>query len=386
MDLLLEILRKTYDLTREASLYLLFGLVLAGLIRAFLEQSRVMKWLSERSWKSVLRAAVVGVPLPLCSCSVLPVAAQLRRGGASRAATSSFLISTPMSGIDSFILSFGVLNPAFAVARPVSALFAGAAAGLAQVAFGGPDPEPERPAKGAGGMAAALALLGAKPPTLRKRLWDGQVYAFTDLLGSMGHYYLFGLLATGAVMSLLPENVLEGFVGGGVLGMVGVVLIGMAMYTCASASTPLAAALILKGMSPGTALVFLLAGPAMSIASLQAVRAMLGGRGLAIYTAAIFICSLASGLAFDALNTGLGWDAQLVGGGHMHEMLGPASHAGAVVLLALLVYYTAKRNAAPLLRPKAGPKQPHAAANAAPNPCCAHHPEPAASPDPSTTP
>jgi uncharacterized membrane protein YraQ (UPF0718 family) len=339
MDLLLRILHETWTVAVAAAPYILLGTALAGLMAALIDRGRLAKWLGKGDWRSVFRAALVGVPLPLCSCSVLPVAAQLRRAGASRGATSAFLVSTPESGADSIALSFGVLNPVMAIARPLAAFVAAALAGLAQNRLDAAEAAPLVPAatKPACSCCGTAAKAAAAP--LRQRLLDGQRHAFGTLLPEMMHYYILGMVAAGGAMALLPEDALSRWLGGGLPGMLAVGAIGVAMYTCASSSTPIAAALMAKGMSPGTALVFLLAAPATSLASLQAVRGMLGGRGLAAYLAAIFGVAVASGVALDAavLAFGLNMAVRLPAGAgeHNHSLLGSVA-AVALIVFALV--------------------------------------------------
>ena len=374
-DMIVRTLEATWAATVDAAPYIVAGAILAGLMRAFLDAGRLRSMLAERSWRSVFRAALIGVPLPLCSCSVLPVAMQLRRAGASKGATGAFLVSTPESGVDSFVVSIGVLNPFLAVARVIGALMTGLVAGLAQnhlerndppAAL--PPPEPERAAE-----------------SLSKRLLSGQRYAFTDLLPEMAHFYLAGLIATGFVVALLPDQFLATYLGGGLPGMLVVSVVGVAIYICAASSTPLVAALILKGMSPGTALVLLLAGPATSLASLGAVREMLGQRGLIAYLASIIGCAIALGLGVDAINTGMHLGLSNVGSGiiadaEAHGNLFSQICAGA--LLIFFAYHTVRRYL-PKGHDHAGHSHDAAPAPASPAPatscaCCHTHEAPAA--------
>jgi len=332
----LRMLDATWAATVDAAPYIVVGAILAGFMRAFLDAARLRSMLAERSWRSVFRAAVLGVPLPLCSCSVLPVAMQLRRAGASKGATGAFLVSTPESGVDSFVLSIGVLNPFLAVARVIGALVTGLVAGLLQNRLERDEPDHPPPPP--------------EPRTKREpistRLWAGQRYAFTDLLPEMAHFYLAGLLATGLVIALLPEGFLSTYLGGGLPGMLVVSLVGTAIYICAASSTPLVAALILKGMSPGTALVLLLAGPATSLASLGAVRGMLGQRGLMAYLASIIGCAIALGLGVDAINSAMNLGLSNVGSGiisHSETHGSIFSQVLAGVLLIYFAYHTVRR-------------------------------------------
>jgi uncharacterized membrane protein YraQ (UPF0718 family) len=334
--MILRMIEATWAATVDAAPYIVGGAILAGLMRAFLDAARLRSMLAERSWRSVFRAAILGVPLPLCSCSVLPVAMQLRRAGASKGATGAFLVSTPESGVDSFVVSIGVLNPFMAVARVIGALMTGLVAGLLQNHLERNDPIAPPPAPEPARVDEPLS----------KRLLAGQRYAFSDLLPEMAHFYLAGLLATGLVVALLPEAFLSTYLGGGLPGMLIVSVVGVAIYICAASSTPLVAALILKGMSPGTALVLLLAGPASSLASLGAVREMLGQRGLVAYLLSIIGCAIALGLGVDAINTGMGLGLSRVGSGIIADAEAHGNILSQVcggMLLIYFAYHTAKR-------------------------------------------
>lgn len=305
MDLVLNILREAYQVSAESGLYILGGLVLAGLLHTFIDGARLKRWLGQPSFRSVVRASAVGVPLPLCSCSVIPVASSLKRDGASDGAVTAFLIATPETGVDTIAISWALLDPILTVARVVAAFVTGLVGGVAMNLVGGSGrsaPETasscDCPSDTCG--SDSLTEFGPGNRALVHRLYASLHYAFTDLLPSLAPYFFWGLLATGLVATLVPAGFFERL-DGGVTGMLAMMLVGIPIYVCATASTPLAAALILKGISPGTALVFLLAGPATNLATMAVVRSLLGWRGLAVYLTAIAGCALAMGLALDAV-------------------------------------------------------------------------------------
>ncbi len=298
---MLELLRQTLHLYLDAAPWLLLGLVVAGLIKGWTAEARIGRWLGGSGLGPVVKAALIGAPLPLCSCGVLPAALGLRRAGASRGATVSFLIATPETGVDSIALSYALLGPLFAVVRPIAAVLSAVCAG-ALVAL---VPEPgRRPAFNV--VAAPVAACGcggacgapAVPANGWRRARDGLRYALTDILDDIAPWLAVGLLLAGGVAAFVPPLALAHW-GSGVAAMLVMLLVGIPMYICATASTPLAAALLLAGVSPGTVLVFLLAGPATNIATLALVRRELGGRVMTAYLGGLAAASVGLGVATD---------------------------------------------------------------------------------------
>ncbi|MBN2290202.1 MAG: SO_0444 family Cu/Zn efflux transporter [Candidatus Glassbacteria bacterium] len=297
----MELVSEIWRFTREVSFYLLAGFFLAGLIRAFVTEKTVSAHLGG-GFKGVLYAALIGVPLPLCSCSVLPTAAALRRQGASRAATSSFLISTPETGVDSIAVSYAMLDLVMTVARPVAALLTALATGAAELLF-----NPERKVPPAAETQASPDPAAGRAP-LASRLAEGLHYSFFVLLADLAVYLAAGLVLAGAVSYALPAGSLAELPGGQWTATALIIGIGIPLYICATSSTPLAAALIAKGLSPGAALLLLLVGPATNLSSLSVIWRILGPRSLAVYLAGITACGLALSFALDRLYPLLGLD------------------------------------------------------------------------------
>jgi uncharacterized membrane protein YraQ (UPF0718 family) len=290
--------------------WLLLGLVAAGLIHAWLPMKLVGQALGGSGPGAVLRAALVGAPLPLCSCGTLPAAFSLRRSGASPASTTSFLIATPETGVDSVALSWVLLGPFMALLRPVAAILSAVSAGLLVGRMGSREPRPES-------ELPLFESTRAQPPCdpasccctdqeqpqeetqgVWKRSFDGLKYAFSTLLDDLALWLGIGILAAAAVITLLPPDVLSNW-GSGPLAMLLILLISVPMYVCATASTPLAHAMLYAGVSPGTVLVFLLAGPASNLASIALVRRELGSRALIAYLAGVAGVSVILGVVLD---------------------------------------------------------------------------------------
>jgi uncharacterized membrane protein YraQ (UPF0718 family) len=358
-DLLLRVIASTWDFAVEAAPFLLLGFVLAGAIQVFLRRDRLVAWIGRPGVGSVVRAAAVGVPLPLCSCGVVPVAAALRRQGADRGATTSFLISTPESGVDSIAISWALLDPVMTVFRPVAAFIAAVAGGVAQqLADKRYDRVPQATTEAVGadsgccssGQPACCGGGGgdshaAHPPAdggFYARLRAGGRFAFVELFDDIGLALLAGLLLSGAIMALVPEFDLATLgAWGGLLSMLVMLVVGVPLYVCATAATPLAAVMIAKGVSPGAVLVFLMAGPATNLASLAMLSPVLGRRGLVVYVASVMVSAVALGLLLDALYPMLGIMPSVFLGAdeaaHCADCHGWLSHAMAAMMIALAV-------------------------------------------------
>lgn len=298
-----DLLGNTLELFLDAAPWLLLGLLAAGLIKAWVPDSLLTRWLGGNGLWPVTRAALIGAPLPLCSCSVLPAALGLHRGGASRSSTLSFLIATPETGADSIAVSYALLGPVMAVVRPIAAILSAIFTGLlATLAPASVTPAAEPTGSCSGGSCCSSGCSSpppAKPGALATTL-QGLRYAVTDILDDIALWLAIGIVLAGAVATWVPPQALAEW-GSGLPAMLLMLLVGVPMYICATASTPLAAALLLAGISPGTVLVFLLAGPATNLATLMVVRRELGSATLFTYLAGIAISSIALGLMLDWL-------------------------------------------------------------------------------------
>lgn len=328
---------QTWEVVLQAAPFIVFGLLVAGLLHAYLPGNFVRRVLGGRGFGPVVRAAAIGAPLPLCSCGVIPVALYLRREGASRAATQSFLISTPETSADSVALTWALMGPVMAAARLVAAVLTAAAAGALELLAGRPEPPPDE-----GRACSPCQLCLGRPPEARAprqshpaRLGRALHYAFVVLMRDLAPWLVIGLGLAGAVAGIVPAGFFERHLGRGVVAMLTMLLISAPMYMCATASTPLAAAMMLKGLSPGAALVFLLAGPATNLATMTAVWRFLGRRSLALYLAAMATMSVVLGLALDAL-AGPAVSAGMAHRHHRELLPGWLALGSAALLLALI--------------------------------------------------
>lgn len=306
-----ELLQNTLELYLDAAPWLLLGLAAAGLIKAWLPEKLLSRWLGGSGLWSVTRAALVGAPLPLCSCGVLPAALGLHRGGASRSSTISFLIATPETGVDSIALSYALLGPVMAVIRPIAAILSAIVSGLltALVPEARPAPLSIPISSGCSGGSCCSNTVQSTPARegpLATTI-KGLRYAAGEILDDIALWLVIGIVLAGAVATWVPPQMLADW-GSGLPAMLLMLLVGIPMYICATASTPLAAALLLAGLSPGTVLVFLLAGPATNLATLAVVRKEFGTAVLAAYLSGISLSSILLGLLLDWLLVRLGLD------------------------------------------------------------------------------
>jgi hypothetical protein len=285
-------LDQLWRLSLDIAPLLLLGLIVAGILHVLVSERAVLRHLGRPGWWTVVKATLLAIPLPLCSCSVVPVVASLRRKGATNGASVSFLIAAPQIGADSFLLTQGLLGPLFALFRIAASAVTALVAGVAL----------DRTAQPSG---QAVPQLLESPGIV----WRTAPLAFwrhvRELTGSLANNLLIGLAVAALILVLLPEGWLDSWQGRNPLfSMFPMLLIGLPVYICATAATPIAAALVMKGLHPGAALVFLLAGPATNMVTLVLLRSTLGWRSLAVYIASIAGVSLLAGWLLGEFWTG----------------------------------------------------------------------------------
>jgi len=305
-----------WDVWLELAPWLLVGLAVAGMLHGLLPKDFIRQQLTGRY--AVFKAVAFGIPLPLCSCGVIPAGLGLKKDGASDAASVGFLISTPQTGLDSIFVAAGFLGWPFALFKVLSALIMGLAGGSLTTRWGGPRVELDA------GLAAAHQTEAALHP-----LWDIAVHAF-DLLHAIWRWLIFGVVASALITVFLPVGFFADMPAA--FEWLAVLLFAIPLYVCATSSVPIAAALVAAGMPLGAALIFLMAGPATNMATLGAVYRGFGKRVLAIYLSTIVVGSVGLAWLFDVL---MPTQEVLDTGGHHHE---PALWAllGAYVLLGLM--------------------------------------------------
>ncbi|MGM0516529.1 MAG: SO_0444 family Cu/Zn efflux transporter [Pseudomonadota bacterium] len=319
---MLQWLGELLYLTLEAAPWLLLGLVIAAVIKAFSDRLAIARYLSGESTPAIVRAALIGAPLPLCSCGVVPAVLGLREAGAGRGPSLSFLVATPETGPDSISVSYGLLGPVYAIVRPIAAVLGAIVTGLVAGRVGTPVPEgtsetsascsgdsccgETTEAEESGGDCCGSEKPAQQQDSALARLGRGMDYAFGQVLLDIMPWMVFGLAVAATAVVLIPDGFFDspwGIVGSYLL----MAVIGVPMYVCATASTPIAAGLLVAGMSPGAALVFLLAGPATNIGTLGILRKHFGTRTIAAYLAAVIGSALLAGIVLDLLWTRFDW-------------------------------------------------------------------------------
>lgn len=330
----------SWQLLLQSAPYMLLGLLVGGLLKVFLSQEYVARHLGSNRFSSVIKAALLGIPIPLCSCSVLPAAASLKKQGANKGATAAFLISTPESGVDSIAITYALLDPLMTVARPIAAFISAMAAGiginLTQPLAAQEQPTSQPAPQTSCGCSGTCSPSPTKTgPGLMRRLKLGIRYAATDIWGDLAGWFFVGIMAAGIITVLIPDEIIANYLGGGLSSMLLMLCLGIPLYICATASTPIAAAFILKGVSPGTALVFLLVGPATNVTSLSVLFGILGKQATAIYLTAIAVVAVLCGLALDLVYASLGISAIAIIA-ESSEILPPAISLLSALLLLIL--------------------------------------------------
>ncbi len=338
IDFILNTLLETWKVLGEMSVYLLFGFFMAGVLYILISPENVEKHLGGKGILPVIKASIFGVPLPLCSCGVIPVSASLRKNGASKAAVTSFLLSTPQTGVDSIMVTYSLLGPVFAIYRPIIAFLSGL--------IGGGIVSLIETEKEAGNReihddvickadSCSLARIKARQSILDK-IKISLKYGFVTLPSDIGKTMLVGILIAGVISAIVPDNYFSNLFKSDFLTMIVMMLVGIPVYVCATASVPIAAALILKGISPGAALVFLMTGPATNAATIATIWKIMGRRIAVIYLCTVAVLSLLAGLL---LNYIFSFTTFRAGSSMTHSMI-PQSvmDASAIVLVLVLLY------------------------------------------------
>ena len=372
-------LEALWQLSIAMAPYILFGLVFAGILHELVPDSIVTKHLGSSDVKSVMKSTLFGIPLPVCSCGVIPLATSIKKSGASKGATLSFLISTPITGVDSILATYGIFGWIFTIYRAITSMIIAMVAGILTNIF---DKEEVRgltsddllqsnessagltpmkqnntfstkapqttniftmniPKEEESCGTAEGACCATSKDTNKKFSFISAIhYAFGTLLSDIAKPLFWGLLLGALITVAIPDNLSQLLNTYAWISYLLVILIAVPMYVCATASLPIAAGLMLSGVSAGAAFVFLSAGPATNTVTIGVVKKMLGTKSLVIYLGSIVVGSILFGLGLDYIFDVSDIDpASLI---HLDEEAGMLSTLSSMILWALMLWYMLK--------------------------------------------
>ncbi len=314
----------------EMAPYLMLGFIFAGLLHLLFPKKRVRRYMGQNNFKSIFNAALFGVPLPLCSCGVIPTGISFFKHGASKASTVSFLISTPQTGIDSIFVTYSMLGLPMAVIRPIVAFITGLFGGMVTKKI---DPEKSEE------VIQNSEVDEEMPVGFFPKVKEMFRYSFIDFLQDISNWLVIGLLIAALISVLVPNDFFADKIPNDFLGMLVILVISIPVYICATASVPVAAVLMLKGLSPGAALVLLMAGPATNAATITMIAKVLGKKSLIGYLGAIITGALIAGLMIDYLLPAEWFRVSEHFGhlGHQHGIIPAWLKTGSAILLTLLI-------------------------------------------------
>jgi len=347
MEYILLYLQALVDLSNAMAPYILFGLIFAGILHELVPDTLVKNHLGNSSILSVIKATLFGIPLPVCSCGVVPLATSIKKSGASNGSTLSFLIATPITGVDSILATYGMFGWAFTIYRLVTSMIIAIIAGILTNFYGEEEtkkpqmsfsttaplhtPTEESCENGTCCSTSGASCDGKNACFLQSAL----VYAFGTLLKDIASPLLTGLLLGALITVAIPENLSAILLEYSWLSYIIVIIIAVPMYVCATASLPIAAGLVLAGVAPGAAFVFLSAGPATNTVTIGVVKKMLGTRTLYIYLGTIIIGSVLFGFGLDYILK----DVNVKDIVHLHETASPIAMGSSLVLWLFVLYY-----------------------------------------------
>jgi len=322
LDILLNILIEIWRLLLIVSPWLFLGLLIAGIIHSFIGEEFIRHHLGGSGFIPVLKSTLFGIPLPVCSCGVIPIAAGLRRDGASKASTMAFIVSTPTTGVDSIFVTYAFLGVLYMIARPLAALIAGLLIGML-IYTSERETEPEVSEHG---LHLQISLLERTKQALQ--------YGFRILPQDVGKTLLFGVIVGGVLTALLPKDIASVYLSNPFIAYPLMLIVSIPLYVCATGAVPIAAALLTKGLIPGAALAFLIAGPATNTITLAFVGKKLGKKVLVLYLISIISIAIIFGVLFDIITHGISLKQMLSPGERLPYVLQLVS----AILILLIIF------------------------------------------------
>ena len=328
MEYLKDFINELYFITTDMAPYLLLGFFFAGLLYLLFPKKKVRRYMGRNRNRAVINASLFGIPLPLCSCGVIPTGLSFYRNGASKGSTVSFLISTPQTGIDSILVTYSMMGLPFALIRPFVALATGISGGFLTNRITGK--EKEEP-------VAETANNTAPPSGFFPRIKAMFRYAFVEFLQDIMGWLIVGLMIAALIAVFIPDDFFAGRAGNDMIEMLVILVAAIPVYICATASVPIAAVLLLKGLSPGAALVLLMAGPATNAATITMIAKVLGKKSLAGYLISIISGALIFGFLINTFLPARWFELPMHMMSHDHEILPAWLSAGSAIVLVLLI-------------------------------------------------
>lgn len=336
----MEFIQNFVDVFMSMAFYIMIGLFFVGILHTYIKKESVLKALGKDNFGSVIKSSIVGVPLPLCSCGVVPTALELKKSGASNGAVTSFLISTPQTGVDSIFATYSAMGLVMAIYRPFAAFISGIIGGGLVNAFAKNEviKLEEKPACCCCGGGEVVPEVAKKP-----RFIEALQYGFIDFLDEISWHFFVGMIIATLISTFVPADFFVSLgLNHGVLAMLAMVILGLPMYICSTSSIPVALSLVTKGLSMGGAFVFLFTGPVTNIASLLVIAKALGKKITALYIGSVAVCSIVFGLLLDFVIGSM--DINIIDQIACHSDHGShANHFIAIVFAGLMIYSLAKK-------------------------------------------
>lgn len=330
MTFILSFINEIIHLWLEMSPYLLVGMVFSGLLHVFLGKDFIIRHLGQGGFPSIIKATLLGVPLPVCSCGVIPLATSLKKDGAHKSSVLSFLVSTPTTGIDSILATLALMGPLFAIFRPLAALLSGIMVGSLDYIFSGKFEQNK-----------IIPSHEHQKTTLWFKLKEFFRHSFIEIPQDIGKWLVIGTILGAAISTFIPQEIFSQFVIFP-LDFLIAFLVGIPLYICATGSIPVAVSLMAKGFSPGASLIFLIVGPATNTITLAFVRAKMGKKSFYLYIFSIIFIAVVLGLAFNYLWAALGKNTDLITGAGEH-LTYPVKLVSAIILVGLIIAAFFKR-------------------------------------------
>jgi len=346
MEILKEFVLNLISMANSISLFILFGLIVAGAINQIIPKDFISKHLGSNNISSILKATMLGIPIPLCSCSVIPMAKSLQTDGASSGAVSSFLISAPITGVDSLFATYSIFGWFFTIYRVISSIIIAIVVGIFQNIID---------------KANKRAIFSIKKPTnsptlicngnccsrdnIKKRkkfsIWGIFDYAFNTLFRDIAKPLAVGLIIGALFTTFFPKELIENLISNNYIAYFTILIVSMPLYICATSSLPIALSLILNGMSAGVAFIFLSAGPATNSVTMSLVAQMFGKRSLIVYIGTIAIFSILFGILLDNILDGIEFNSYIQESIKTTSILDIISSA---IMFLLMLYYIFRRD------------------------------------------